>query len=289
MIKIGIIGAENSHAAAISKTINVEKKIKGCKVTAIWGEQKKFAVRTAEAGQIPLIVKKPEDMLGSVDAVIVDHRHGKYHLPAVKPFLAEKIPMFIDKPFCYRLSEGKRFLGEAKKKRVPVCSFSVLPKHQSFKDLKKELKKIGAIRAVVTTGPCDIKSKYGGIFFYGIHQVGLILQAVGFNVTHAQLNKGKVNSTATLFYDSGLVATMNLIKEKGAGFHFSAVGEQGRVDKLIVSDKNPYLAGIREFTTMFKTGRSKSTRESMLGPVAVLEALEKSLKEKKRIKVKSVF
>lgn len=107
MMNIAIIGAENSHAAAISSIINIEKKIRGFRVTHIWGETKAYAKQTAQKGNIPEIVKDPNEMIGSIDALIVDHRHGKHHLAAAEPFIEKKIPVFIDKPFCYRLNKGK--------------------------------------------------------------------------------------------------------------------------------------------------------------------------------------
>lgn len=289
MKNIGIIGAENSHAAAISKIINIEKKIRGFRVSHIWGEKKVFAHKTAEAGQIPEIVENPEQMIGNVDAVIVDHRHGTYHLPAAMPFLKKKIPLFIDKPFCFRVSKGRQFCDRAEKNKVPVCSFSVLPKQKSFKELRKKIKKLGKLSAVVTTGPCDIKSKYGGIFFYGIHQVDLILSAVGYDAQSVQFNRGKANSTGTIFFSSGLTATMNFIGEHYPPFHFSAIGDKGRIDMEMASDKNSYLTGVRDFTRMFRTGTSPSTRESMLMPVAVLEALEKSMNRKRKVRVGKIL
>ena len=43
MIRIGIVGAENSHSVAISKTLNIAKRVPGFRVVAIWGETDKFA------------------------------------------------------------------------------------------------------------------------------------------------------------------------------------------------------------------------------------------------------
>jgi predicted dehydrogenase len=78
---------------------------------------------------------------------------------------------------------------------------------------------------------------------------------------------------------------MNLVGGGSAPFHMSAIGAKGRVDMAVVSDESQYLAGIRDFVRMFKTGKTPETLESMLGPVAVLEALEKSVGTGKRIKV----
>ena len=77
-----------------------------------------------------------------------------------------------------------------------------------------------------------------------------------------------------------------------AGFHLSAIGEKGRVDEpnsfsWITYDESSYLTGIRDFCAMFRTGKTDETVHIrlMLGPVAVLEALEKSLVKKGRVRV----
>ena len=286
MLNIGIVGAENSHTAAIAKVLNVEKRVSGVRVTHVWGETARFARLAAEAGQIPNIVKTPADLIGQVDAAAVDHRHGKYHLPAVKPLLEAKMPLFVDKPFCYRKAEGRRFLARAEELGVPVCSFSTIPKQQAFAQLKREVRKLGQIYAVVSTGPCDIKSKWGGIFFYGIHQVDMVLRLLGYDVGHVQVDRGTgQNHTATISYKNGAIATMNLVGGGSAPFHMSVIGAKGRVDMPIVSDESQYLAGIRDFVRMFRTGKTKETYETMVGPVAVLEALEKSVGSGKRVRV----
>lgn len=165
--KIGIIGAENSHTAGFGKLFNIDKTFPGMKVTHVWGETEAFAKIAMEKGQIPNMVKDPGEMLGKIDALIVDHRHGKYHLDAALPFVKAGIPTFIDKPFCYRASAGKDFLALAKKYGTPVTSFSsIAHSHETFA-LKQQLKSMGKIDQVVRYGPVDLDSEYGGVFFYG--------------------------------------------------------------------------------------------------------------------------
>ena len=288
MPTIGIIGAENSHTVAIAKTINIQKLVRGFTVTHVWGETAKYAKDAQERGQIPNIVKNPEDLIGQVDAAIVDHRHPKYHLPAVRPLLEAKIPLFVDKPFCYRLKEGKAFLARARELGVPVCSFSTLPKQASFAQLQKDAAQLGKIISIISTGPCDINSKYGGIAFYGIHQVDMVVRLLGHDVSHAQLNKGKKNHTATLYSASGAISTMNLINEGRPEFHVSIIGEKGRLDRIIERDANSYLTGIQDFCRMFRTGKTNENEITILTPIAVHEALEKSQTSGKKTKVASI-
>jgi len=278
MLRIGMVGAENSHTAAIAKVLNVETRIRGVRATHVWGETRAFARAAAEAGQIEQIVGQPEDMIGEVDGAVVDHRHAKLHLPAAKALLEAKIPLFIDKPFCYRVAAGRRFLNRASELGVPVCSYSTLPKQASFGRLKKQARRLGNLHAVVSSGSCDVKSKWGGVVFYGIHQFDMVLRMLGYDVTHAQVNRGSgQNHTATLSFRSGAIATLNLIGGAPAGFHLSVLGDKGRLDEAVVSDESPYLASTQGFVRMFRTGKTDETDETMLGPIGVLEAMEKSL------------
>lgn len=280
MIRIGIVGAENSHSAAIAKTLNIGKKVPGCRVVVIWGETDKFAKDAAKAGAIPKIVKRPADMIGEIDAVIIDHRHPKYHLPAAEAFLKARLPMFIDKPFCYRLEAGKKFLARCRRAKVLVTSFGTMPTQKSFADFRRDAKRGGAVRAVASFGPCDLDSTYGGIFFYGIHQVEMLVEAFGTDVSAvsvARAGKGK-DAAATLFFRSGLVATMHCLAGWTTGFQITAVKDNGPVARKIIFDADASLTGIRTFYRMFKTGKEPLDHKRILAPVAILEAMEKSVK-----------
>ncbi len=277
-MKIGIIGAENSHTTAIAKIINVEKKIKGFSVDYLWGETPEFAKAAAKAGKIPNIVEKSKDMLGKVDAVLVDHRHPKYHLPAVLPFIKKGIPTFVDKPFCYNSAKGKEFLRIAKENKTPVTSFSVLPKYASFRRFVKQMEGIGEIIGGSTYGPADLKSKWGGVFFYGIHQVETALMAFGYNVKSVLLTKNGNGNTGQLLYTDGKIVTLNLIKSGSPGFGISAIGSEKSIASNLPGDKSPYLTGVKDFCHMFKTGEEPISHALILRPVQVLEALQRSLK-----------
>jgi len=289
-MRIGIVGAENSHCAAVARTLNVRRSCGRARVVAVWGETRAFAAKAAEAGQIPRIVRRPEEMIGDIDGVMVDHRHAKHHVDAVRPFIEARIPAFVDKPFSFTLREGWALLQLARKKRVPVTSFSTIPEQEAFrKDLRRQVRAAGRIRAVETTGPCDLKSKYGGVFFYGIHQVDAIVKAFGGGIEAVQViraGRGNPNAVAVMTCrGGGPIVTMHCVQEGKYGFAFRAVGTKGRVDYVHRSDDDPYLTGIRKFLRMFRTGKMPHTPAEILEPVAVLEALARSVKTGKRVRV----
>ena len=159
-LRIGIIGAENSHTIGFGKIFNIDKKFPAAEVKYVWGETDEFARNAAEKGGIPHIVKDPEEMLGKIDALIVDHRHAQYHLKAATPFIKERIPTFIDKPFCYRAAEGEEFLALARKYGTPVTSYSTIAQSAATFDIKEQIESMGEINQVVRTGPVEMDSKY---------------------------------------------------------------------------------------------------------------------------------
>ena len=107
-------------------------------------------------------------------------------------------------------------------------------------------------------------------------------------MTHAEIHRHKANHTATFYSDSGAISTLNLISEGRPAFHVSVIGEKGRVDTEIGYDDNPYVTGVRTFCRMFKTGKTDETPTTILTPIAAMQALERSLKTKKRIKLAAI-
>jgi predicted dehydrogenase len=277
-MRIGIVGAENTHTAHIAKALNTDKDLPGFEVTHVWGETPEFAAKAAEEGGIPNIVPDYRDMIGAVDAIIVDQRHGKEHLPAARPFVEAGLPVFVDKPFCTDLREGVEFVRFARGKGVPITSFSVLSLQQSAVQFADDIEKLGRLRSLVTAGPADIESPYGGIFFYGIHQVDVIANLIPARPVEVATARHGEDAVAAITFESGPVVVVHCLKDWWpAGFVATAYGEEGVHHTALASDEKMYLAGIRRFCGMFQTGREPAPPSTYLRPVAILQAMQQSL------------
>jgi predicted dehydrogenase len=287
MLKIGIVGAENSHAAAVARLCNVEKRA-DARVEMVWGEKDEFAQKTASEARIPLIVKDWREMLGKVDGVMIDHRHAKYHFEPAKFFLSNGVPTFVDKPFTFTLAEGKKLIAIARRKKTPVTSYSSNPLQQNFSDFKAAVARLGKVYSLTTAGPTDIESQWGGIFFYGIHQVDVIIALLGGGVGTVQVLRHGDNAIAFLTYPKGPMVTMNCIKNGPYLFHWSALGDKGAVDWNHQSDADYLLKGLQTFLKMFATKKQPFEAKRILAPIAVLEAMAKSLKTGRPVKVAKV-
>ena len=254
-------------------------QIKNSRVSSVeyvWGETEEFARNAMEKGNIPNMVSNPNDMLGKIDALIVDHRHAKYHLEAAAPFVKAGIPTFIDKPFCYRVAEGKEFLAMAREAGTPVTSFSSQRQSMPSFDIKEQLESMGKINHIVSFGPADLNSKYGGIFFYGVHMVEPMLFWFGDNVNRVRVSENGNKATASLAYDDGKLVTM-MFSNIAHGWDTFVETEEGIIKLTSRIEKSDPSKNYVDMVEMFRTGKEPRSHKSILAGVAVLEAIEKSV------------
>ncbi len=274
-IRIGIIGAENSHTVGFGKMFNIDKKFPGVEITHLWGETDEFARKAAEAGKIPTIVKDPKEMLGKIDALIVDHRHAKYHLEAATPFVKAGIPTFIDKPFCYRVEEGKKFLAMARKFGTPITSFSSIAQSDATYDIKEQIASLGEINHVIRYGPLDMDSEYGGVFFYGVHLLQPLMVMFGDDIQRVKITRSGKKGSASLVFKSGLFATL-IFKNQSYGWETFIETKKGLAElKSRVPESEPGKMYV-DIVEMFRTRVEPRGHQSILNEIAILEALEKS-------------
>lgn len=284
--RLGIIGAENSHSFKIAEICNTRKSVP-LRVTHIWGESKALAQVAAEKGNIPEIISDWKKLEGQVDGIMIDHRHGAEHGEAARFFIEAGIPTFVDKPMTCDLTEAKKLFALAEKRSCPLFTFSSKPLQKSF---QSAIQKIGRESILVfnSSGPSNLLSKYGGIFFYGIHQVDCAVEVFGAEAVSVMLHQSGPNAIATIQFSNGRLATLNLIESHSAGFHWRWCTDHGDYILPDKPDSLPYLNSAKLVCEFLQTGKSPFTRERMLAPIAILEALQTAFKKGGKIAVKKV-
>jgi predicted dehydrogenase len=286
MIRIGIVGSDNSHAIAFSKLCNLDEQLHldGAQVTALFGLDPARNKEVAEAGRIPKIVEKPEEMIGNVDAVLVVFRHGDLHRQYAEPFLRARIPTFIDKPLAIRPGDARTLLDLAEETGTPLTSFSTFRYARDMLAFKKEADDKGPVRSAVFSGPADRESEYGGLPFYGVHLVEMAQALLGTGVERVHAAENKKNLVATLHYDDGQVMTLNFLGDAAYVFHMLAFGKQGWVGRALDSG-TCYFDGLQVVLSMVRTGTMPLSREELLEPVLVLAGVERSLGSGQAVKI----
>lgn len=288
MLRVGIVGSENSHTSAFARILNVTKRLGGARVTHLWGEEEKHTAEVARQCRISTVVERPEDLVGQVDAAIVDHRHAKHHVPAARPLVEAGIPVFVDKPFSYTVEEGKDLLRLARKKKVLVTSYSCVRYAPGFQRAVQARERAGDVLQAEFWGPCDIHSPYGGIFFYGVHQVEMMMGTLGTDVASAAFTPGENGShTASVAYKNGPTVTLHLLKDFTGGFGYGFFSRNGHISASL-NYRGLYLRGLEAFLRMVNSGANDWTPEQILTPVAVLAALDRAIESGRMEPVESV-
>jgi predicted dehydrogenase len=139
---------------------------------------------------------------------------------------------------------------------------------------------MGKISQVVRSGPVEMDSKYGGIFFYGVHIVQPLMYMFGEDIQRVRVSRNGQTGSANLVYRNGLFVTL-ILKNIAYGWETFVETEDGLLElKSRIEESNPALC-YTDMVDMFRTGREPRTHESILNCVRVLEALELSVKSQK--------
>jgi len=134
---------------------------------------------------------------------------------------------------------------------------------------------MGQINHLVSFGPVDINSVWGGVFFYGVHLVEPLMYIFGEDIKKVRVSRNDKNATANLAFGNGMLATLVFLS--AYKFEMFAETKNGVVPlKSRVEEGEPGKA-YNEMVEMFRTGKEPRSHQSILRGVAVLEALEKSV------------
>jgi predicted dehydrogenase len=137
--------------------------IPGAQVTHICciGDGGFTAEHAARCSRIPNVVKKPADVIGAVDAVLIATDKGWEHVERARPFVEAGLPVFIDKPLCDSEPDLKTFHRWVREGRNILTS-SGMRYAKEFMAVKSRLSEIGEPRFLVNTTPKSWER-------YGIH------------------------------------------------------------------------------------------------------------------------
>src|SRR5262249_54001219 len=124
------------------------------------------------------IVDSIPDLLGKVDAVLLESVDGRPHLQQVIPVLKAGKPVFIDKPLAGSLADAVRIAELAKEHRTPCCSSSALRYYPGVQPLKTS-PKVGKLRACSVWSPCSLEPHHPDLYWYGIHGVETLFTVMG--------------------------------------------------------------------------------------------------------------
>lgn len=221
--------------------------VAGVRVTHIWTDNPTNAVHVAKATHIEHRVTAAEDVIGSVDAVLLATDDGFDHVQRALPFIAAGLPVFVDKPLSLT-TRGLRTFVEWHKHGAKVQSSS-------------GLRFAPELDATPTADLGDLRW-IAGITCknwerYGIHALEPIARLLGPGFLAVRLESLGSVEIAHLKHRSGVQVTLPVIPDGSATFatfHLTGTGGQ-RTMRL----QDTYTAFRRQLLCFFdyvRTGRA---------------------------------
>lgn len=277
MLRIGIVGSDNSHALAYGTLLNIQRIDDRAHAVAIWGLEEERTREVATKAAIPTIVSTPDEMLGQVDAVLVEDRHGGLHAEHALPFIEAGLPVFIDKPLAISLEDCSRLISTANRSGSFLASFSSLRIADSTDAIAAMLTDLGTIRAAQFAGPCDFESNYGGMYFYATHTVEIALRLVGEDVHSVRAARYGNLGVAILTWDNGATAALSYVGDAEYHFHATLFGTNGMATGEILANHEGYRKALTLVLEGMRSGVRPYSDEQLVRPIAIVHAIEQSL------------
>jgi hypothetical protein len=188
VFRIGIIGLDTSHVEAFTQLLNDPAKNYGCKVVAGYpggspdvessaSRVKGYTDKLRDKYGVE-IVDSIETLCQKVDGVLLESVDGRPHLAQVKPVMAAKKPVFIDKPMAGSLADVLEIFRLAKENNVPCWSSSSLRFGPSIVAMVNN-EKVGKVLGCEAFSPCSLELHHPDLYWYGIHGVEILFTIMG--------------------------------------------------------------------------------------------------------------
>jgi len=221
------------------------------------------------------VVNAPEELIGKVDAVMVEFQSGVVHLEYARPFIEAGLPVFVDKPFTCSVADAQGLAELAEANDVPLFSSSSLRYALEVQQLHAEQDQTGEILGAMAYSPAGLHPQNPGLFHYGIHAVETLYGLMGPGCQEVWCA-----------YQAGAEAIMGCwqdqrigsIRGTRAGTHaygFTAWCEN-EVRACSIDASYIYRELLKKVVGMFESGKSPLDIQETIEIVAFIEAALKS-------------
>lgn len=288
MIRLGIVDFDTSHVVQFTRRlhqIGVEEEqwvegarvVVGCPGTSalLPAEQVAEYARIASEELGVRLVERPEEMLGQIDAVLIESVDGTVHLERARPFLEAGVPTFIDKPFACSLADARELARLAAAKETPLFSSSSLRYAPEVVSLAERRRETGAILGLEVYTPGSTNARNPDLFNYGVHGVEPLYALMGRGCEVVSCLSEEGADVAVGRWRDGRLASVRAIRAGASGFGLTAFCERS-IETMPIGTRFIYRELLRQIVAMFETGRAPVPIEESLEIVAFMEAALRS-------------
>ncbi|MCA9214864.1 MAG: Gfo/Idh/MocA family oxidoreductase, partial [Planctomycetales bacterium] len=280
-IRVGIIGLDTSHSIAFTKLLNsrgVPPELANCKVVAAYphgsadieSSVSRIPGYTKDIQQLGVeIVSSIDALLERVDAVLLETNDGRPHLEQVRPVLAAKKPVFVDKPAAASLADVIAIYKEANTAGVPIFSSSSLRYTPGAQEIRN-----GAIGEVVgcdAFSPCALEKTHPDLYWYGIHGVETLFTVMGTGCESVVRTSTDGADVVVGVWDGGRVGTFRGQRSGKGGYGGTAFGTKA---SRPIGDYAGYQPLVVQIVQFFRTGEPPVSAKETIEIYAFMEAAD---------------
>jgi hypothetical protein len=218
-----------------------EEAIPGAKVTHIWTQDVEVSRKIAAASKIDNVVAELTDMVTEVDAVLLARDDAENHFEMAKPFLQAGLPVFIDKPLAYTLTEARRIIEcEKYPGQLFTCSSFRFSKDLSLSPSQRS--QLGTIQHVIGHVPKDWKK-------YSIHIIDPVLMNLGDVGDVIKFQRWAIQGRTTLsvLWASGVQGTFFNFEAGAAPIKIQFIGSHGAEELIFKDTFQAFKSSLEQF------------------------------------------
>ncbi|MBN1123622.1 MAG: Gfo/Idh/MocA family oxidoreductase [Sedimentisphaerales bacterium] len=282
VFRIGMIGLDTSHVIAFTRQINDPKNQYRCKVVAGYPggsadveasitRVDKYTAQLRDEMNVQ-IVDSIEDLCSQVDGVMLESVDGRPHLRQIKPVLAAKLPVFVDKPMAGSLEDVIEIFQLAKEQNVPCWSSSSLRYAIGIQAMKNE-DTAGDILGCDVHSPCSQEPHHPDLYWYGVHGVEILYALMGTGCESVSRTHTQGWDVVTGRWKDGRIATYRGIRQGKSGYGATVYGSKA----ILTLDKyEGYGALVEEVVKFFTSGKSPVPAKETIELFAFMTAADVS-------------
>lgn len=280
MLKVAILGCENSHANSFieySKSDAMSDKIE---IVGVYSHDKEAALKLNDMFGVS-VMESFDELVGKVDGIIITARHGDNHYKYAKPYINSGIPMFIDKPITVSREDAISFMNDLKENNIKFCGGSSLAMTEAVCKMKESINGKKIMGGNVVT-PLLTLEEHGGFFFYAQHLVQIMGSLFGDFPKSVKTFSADGNLTVVVRYDNFDVT--GLYVEGYDKYFVSAVCDDNIYSGDITLD-GCFDSEFRHFYNILSGGEPTQTIDEFFAPVFIMNAIKDSLDSGKEEKI----
>jgi hypothetical protein len=290
MIRLGLVDFDTSHAVEFTKRFNhidiaEDQWVEGARVVAgVPGTSKispeRIGPYTEELKRygVPLF-DDPGELIGKIDAVLIESVDGSVHLERARQFLERGMPTFVDKPFACSLADARAMVDLANRTHAPLFSSSSLRYAPELVAAKSGDDSTRSLFGAETHGPAPLDStgRNPGLFHYGIHAVEMLYTLLGRGCERLSCVASEVGEVASGVWSDGRLGTVRGIRKGHAGYGFTTYGARS-IKSSGVGSTYIYRELLKQIVSMIQSGKPPIDPRESVEIVAFIEAALKSLR-----------